>query len=249
MLWRRFVKWVAAAVIVGSTAAVTLAQLNLPKDYWVTKPQVLYAAVIALALAALNQARFYAASPARIRAYEQNVRGTLDTGLQAIRNSTGVEFDQVGIHFFRIGGVLGRRMVNIGSLRIKPEPSMIDPIWTKGKGVVGQAWKQDHFLAVDWEDCFDRWNLLGRQSFKKLPKDQRYYLSWGMLQNTRGYKRISASPVRNSSGKVIGCVAVDTPASQAAMANASLAQALHDMSIAVSGLGRPPIGWADGWTR
>jgi hypothetical protein len=241
---------VAALALGASTASVTLAQLNIPnRDFWISKSGWLYVATTVLAFAAINQLPRYVNSPKAIRAYEQDVRAILSGGLKEVCSATGADYNQVGIHLFRIGGIVFKRLVNVGSLRLQSGPNMLDPCWTKGMGVVGKSWKTNAYLAVDWEEYFNRWESQGARRFRQQNRDDRFRLNWGMFQLMRGYKRIAANPIRNNKGDVIGCVAVDVAKAKSKVENQACRQALHNMAISVAALGRPPAGWTQGRLR
>jgi hypothetical protein len=233
--------------VAASTAAVTLAQLNLPDKYWKDNEQVLYASAAILSVAALAQLLQFvrwALSAKDVRKYEQDVRAMMSVCVVSAATHTSAPVEEIGVHIFRVGGTLRKRLVNVGGLRLVSTPTMIEPRWTKGKGVVGLAWKKSTSVEVDWEDYFATWEPSNPTAFAAQDADSRYGLTWGEFRLTRGYKRIVANPIHSSNGSIIGCATIDAPATLVELKSAPMQLVIHDVIVGAIAMGRPPMAWS-----
>jgi hypothetical protein len=154
-----FLAALRALLIAASSAMVTLAQLNLPKNYWNKHSAWLYVATGTFSLMAfwevVRNAVLSIQSDA-VRAYEREIRGHLSEAMLSTKDKfPQADLMLVGVHAFRIRGIPPfRRLVNVGSLRLGTFPTLASPKWRRGKGVVGLAWESEHTIVEDWEVFF-----------------------------------------------------------------------------------------------
>lgn len=236
-----------AAVAVVATLAVTLAQLNLPRDFWPRQDLLLYASVFVLTLIGLREGMESAtrlSQSAQVRDYERNVRAVLGTGLSLIVAETGCSWDSVGVHVFRSRHRWRLRLlVNVGGVRLGSKPAMIWPRWRPGKGVIGKSWSNGSHVAVDWRSFYAASNATGRDVWRGLPASDRYGLSWGELQLTSDYVSIAARPIFRPDGQQIGCVVIDAPVPYADLMKPKVQEIMRDIATSVYQLGTPPSAW------
>ncbi|MEV6305193.1 hypothetical protein AB0M02_37675 [Actinoplanes sp. NPDC051861] len=229
-------------------AAVTLAQLDLPdKKTWDEAPLVLYGAVLLLALVAVDEsvrATVGLVQLRKIRAYEGEMRAVLSAALIILVRKYSPPWERVGAHAFQLRGFWRwRRLTNIGGIRIGSVPSMVNPSWKPGKGVVGMAVKQRQGRTVHWTTTFDDALRLGERAWTALPADERFGLSWGELIRTENYAGITAFPIYDRGGRLTGCVCIDAPLTEAELGDPSVQKILRDLARSVDALGSPPVGW------
>jgi len=244
---RVVVKGVVLTVIAVATASVTLAQLNLPHDFWPSQDRLLYAAVAVLSFAAVTQIIQYvhwATSAQQVREYERNMRAVLAVGIKQVAAQTSAPMSSVGIHVFVVVGGVRKCLVNVGSLRLDPAPCMDAPVRRKGKGVVGMAWKKNRDMLEDWQRYFDTNDQVGLQTFNAKPSGDRFGLTWDEFQLTKGYQRIWASPIRSNNGAIVGMITVDAPASRDELKRNELQDQLRQVVVSVRRLGKPPVAWS-----
>jgi hypothetical protein len=107
----------------------------------------------------------------KAQAYDRNLRACLSAGLkEVVSKFPTVEWENVGVHAFLVRGTWPfLRLVNIGGIRLSGTPSMTRPVWRRGKGVVGIAWREEKFVAVDWESFYTTANRLGPEAWRHHP--------------------------------------------------------------------------------
>lgn len=240
------------AILVGvSSGAITLAQLNMPSaSFWSKWQLSLYLALLALASVTayeLIRVALPSIQAARVQKYEQNLRADLIAGLREVREKfDGTPWEDIGIHAFLIRGSWPlERLVSIGCVRLSATPFMIRPDWRRGKGVIGRAWQDRSFVAVNWRRFYGISARAGRKAWGRRTHRSRYGLSWNELQLTAGYRGIVALPIfdRAAKGRVIGCVAIDGPFALNDLRSEAIRDILERLSISVYLLGEPPRAW------
>lgn len=250
-----------SVLIASATVALTMAQLNLPDaEFWVDRDTELYVALTGLALLAAYDSitgTLAAAQSASVREFERSVRSCLSEAFLEVRAEfPAAQPTEIGVHAFRIRGVWPfRRLVNIGGIRLGADPSMTRPVWKKGRGVVGRAWRERRFVAEDWEAVYAAADTAGASAWGQpvLPiallswwrrgRDGPYSLTWGELQLTFQYKRIVAIPTYASNGRLRGGVSIDTALPFADARSSKMRSILDRLAAKVGALDKPPRAW------
>lgn len=127
---------------------------------------------------------------------ERAVRGPLALSFKRLHEETKIPFEELGLHAYFVRGWWPfRHLVCVGRLRLATRnPSGVR--WTRGKGVIGEAWARREFtFAIVKGISPGTLNLRQRD-----------------LDRVKDYEVIAASHI-SKEGKVIGCVAVDVPTS------------------------------------
>ncbi|WP_327045408.1 hypothetical protein OG320_27490 [Microbispora sp. NBC_01189] len=248
-------RWLWQALIIAFPAApVTLAQLNLPQGYWADKNAILYISVILLVLGVsssiISEIAASLQAPA-VRRFNDELYKVLLATLISVTLKTESDMFKVGVHAFRISkGPFRRRLINIGSARLGSEPKMVDPRWTRGKGVVGKAWHEGNCVGVRWDRVYKEAQKLGREAWENKAPADRFGLNWQELWLTGGYRIIVAAPIIDAAtGTISGCVAIDFPGDAAKLLTPEIQLILRDVTTKLQEIPRPPLVWTGAPTR
>ncbi|HKI67059.1 MAG TPA: hypothetical protein VJ989_07295 [Solirubrobacterales bacterium] len=116
---------------------------------------------------------------------------------------------EVGVHIWQVP-LVKRQLRRAGSFLLIGDRARSGIPWTKGKGVVGEAWRLKTHLTKNLEEIRARANT--REAFEALPIDDRLGLSWSEVQRTPGYKAVYARPLYSREGQdhdIKGILAID----------------------------------------
>ncbi|MGH3566542.1 MAG: hypothetical protein ACRDRH_11025 [Pseudonocardia sp.] len=215
--------------------------------FWNEQALILYASVVIIVLVTIHEsirALTGVAQLRKLRAYERDARAVLSAALALTVKNVGAPWDRVGAHAFLIRGFWRfRRLSKVGGVRLGAEPSMSDPRWKPGKGVVGIAYEKRDIVTIDWRALFQAAAAAGPDAWRAAAVDSRFGLTWGELMRTQNYTGLAGCPVFDSGGKLIGAVTIDAPLSMADLNSDPMKQILRDLARAVDDLGRPPSSW------
>ncbi|GII59836.1 hypothetical protein Pth03_82250 [Planotetraspora thailandica] len=241
-------------IIAFPTAPVTLAQLNLPQGYWADKGWLLYISVILLVLGVSSSIIGEIAASlqaAAVRRFHDELNRVLLAALISVTLKTESDMFKVGVHAFRISrGPFRRRLINIGSVRLGSEPRMINPRWTRGKGVVGRAWHEAQCVGVRWDRLYEEAQKQGREAWGNRTRIDRFGLNWQELWLTGGYCTILAAPIVDAAtGTVTGCLALDFPYDSAELLTPEMQVTLRDVTTKLQEIAAPPLVWTGVLTR
>ena len=83
-------------------------------------------------------------------------------------------------------------------------------VWTKGKGIIGEAWSRDSSRFADLD--LVRSAYPSEELWCELARDDRFRLSWREFEQTSRYHAVLAVPLhayRNADFPVRGVIAID----------------------------------------
>lgn len=148
----------------------------------------------------------------RVLAYRAQAR-TVDEAAKGIallvKQKTSLKTHQFGVNIWIIRGALGfRRLVRWSE--IAPDHHRTPILWTKGKGVIGQAWKGKRTRSVDLERIR---NAHDEESWCARKREERLRLSWDEFEETGRYHHVIAVPLRArrfAKYRVCGVIAIDS---------------------------------------
>jgi hypothetical protein len=103
---------------------------------------------------------------------------------------------------FIVHELLRVRTVRLGSL-----PALRPVKFYRGKGVVGTSWLRNDEVIVDNEARYQ--NIGSEDAWNRLSASERDGLTYREFMLVRDRGAILASPIRDNSGRFIGCVSVD----------------------------------------
>jgi hypothetical protein len=125
--------------------------------------------------------------------------------------SEGLELphEAVGVNIWLIKGMKGfRRLVREASVGVPRNPTPIT--WTKGKGIIGQAWSRNTIRFADLDEV--RALNPTEADWCSLTREERFRLSWSEMSETRRYRAVLAIPLRRHKFgryRVRGVAAID----------------------------------------
>lgn len=235
----RLIKCAAGAAAVS---AVTLAQLNLPSpQFWGGQRPLLYVAVVALTIVAMSDlagAVFSVVQLSTVRRFDQELQAVMSAGISELARCAPANWREIGISVFHRRRLFWlTRLHLVDRLRLGSGPS-VGARWRPGSSVVGQAFRRQNLLVVDWKSFVKNGESVGPKNWDS--QAETYGLSWGQFMRTRPLVGLAACPVYNENGTLIGVVCVDAPA---VLSETSVSPTLRDISLAVGDLGNPPSSW------
>jgi hypothetical protein len=118
------------------------------------------------------------------------------------------------------------RTVRLGSL-----PALRQIRFYKGKGIIGRCWQLNDEVIEDIPARFA--NVQSETDWNKLSPAERDRFSYREFMQTRDRGAILASPVRDRSGKFIGCVSVDIGKGVHILRDRSLRNTVQHLCIGV----------------
>ncbi len=200
------------AVLVVALAAVNVAKgTDWPAGWWDDRPgEVIFVALsIVTGLGSL-----FVALGFRSVLGKQSQKLKLETAAQSvarlIQQETKLKHDEIGVNIWLIKGMVGfRRLVRAAIVVAQPRHQT--PItWTKGKGIIGEAWARKKSRFADLERVRELYPT--EQLWCGLKRDDRFRLSWAEFEETARYHAVLAVPLRRhrfSRHPVRGVVAID----------------------------------------
>jgi hypothetical protein len=127
-----------------------------------------------------------------------------------VANHTGIKHEHIGVNIWRVRGLPGfRRLVREASTTSQMR-SETPIVWTKDKGVIGEAWGRDTSRFADLDAV--RKLYPSETLWCELDRSDRFRLSWREFGETRRYHAVLAVPLHGSRYArfpVRGVVAID----------------------------------------
>lgn len=110
-----------------------------------------------------------------------------------VSGTTSIQPAEVGVNIWLIKGPRGfRRLIRAGSVSEPRHPTPIT--WTKGKGIIGEAWERDTIRFADLDVV--RAITPTEADWCSLPREERFRLSWAEFDETTRYHAVLAVPLR-----------------------------------------------------
>lgn len=201
-----------AAVLIVALAAVNVAKgVDWPMGWWNTPP----GSVIFVILSILTGvATLFVALGFRSVLTKQGRKAKFQTAAQSVvslvEDKTQLSHADIGVNVWLVKGMLGfRRLVR--EAIVVAQPRHETPItWTKGKGIIGEAWERKQSRFADVERV--RGLYPTKQAWCGLPREERFRLSWAEWEETFRYYAVLAVPLRRhrfGGHPVHGVVAID----------------------------------------
>lgn len=241
---------IRALLVASALTALIMVDIGVPdEDYWSDKDYIIY---VALGMAFLSYvpgglAQWYLRRNQAESAYKyhKNIQASLSAALVEVTENTKSSWREVGVHAFWIRkSVLGRRLVNIGGVRLGATPSMDRPAWKRGKGVIGRAWSIEDKATANWREFHEINRALGKEEWNKKEHEFRFGMSWNELTQSSDYDAIVAYPIVNlSTNEIVGCVSIDGPLSREEYDGDKVGTVIQQLAQAVLKAGEPPHYW------
>ncbi|WP_328329966.1 hypothetical protein OHA70_07500 [Kribbella sp. NBC_00382] len=243
-----------AGLLALSGAVVTLAQLNLPKDFWAKYTEVQWASVVILALLigldTVHEFNYFI-RVRQIQGYEQDLRAVLSAAISGIVTATGVPWDGVAVRYYRLRGpAYRRRLVPVTAVMAGADLEEARREIRKGAGLVGVAFREQEILAEEWNEFVRVATLQGRKAWEQRSEDARFGLSWGEVRSSLRADGMVASPTfASANGKPDGCILVSGILNLAELKSDETRRVLDDLATVLDRLGPPPPGWWSAYER
>jgi hypothetical protein len=198
--------WVAVAL----TTATVAREADWPETWWETG----WGRGALIALTALTGAgtvlvvqgyrRFL-----RRDAKKAALREGAESIAQLVEKQTSLTPGEFGVHIWLVRGMKGfRRLVRGPSQAREHHETPI--VWTKGKGVIGQAWKRRKTRYADLDLVRELYP--SQEDWCGQKREKRFRLSWDEFEETRRYRAVVAVPLRAhrfARYRVRGVIAID----------------------------------------
>ncbi|GAB2572727.1 hypothetical protein [Kribbella endophytica] len=238
---------VRALLLALSTAVVTLAQLDLPDNFWDRHRTTLWASAAILSLLILintgHEVTYFVQSR-RIREYDKDVRAVLSGAAGRMVTLCGVPWDQVAVRYFRRRSWVRRgRLAPVAAIMAGADVDEPQRHVKAGTGIVGTAFKDQEVVTEEWAALVRQADTEGRKAWEKRPPEHRYGLSWGQLQQTAPHSGMIASPTFAPSGRPNGCILISGELKGPDLESEATRRVLRDLAVALDRLGPPPRGW------
>lgn len=205
---------IAALALVGLTASLALAHsAELPSaDAWSTGNPLPPSQVVAVALLVFAQVVIVIRGRKRQRNREledacREVAAYMDEQCPAL------PLREVGIHIWTVAGPpFAKHLRRSGGFLLVGTRARSGIRWSKGKGVVGVAWRKKAKLIRDLDAVHRR--AASSELFDALPGEDQFGLSWDEFSRTKRYRVVCANPLygRENTGAtptVRGVLAID----------------------------------------
>jgi hypothetical protein len=129
--------------------------------------------------------------------------------VRCVEKQTDLQHHEIGVNIWLIKGMKGfRRLVREAIAVAEPRPET--PItWTKGKGIIGQAWARKTSQFADLDAVRE---VFTAETWCELPRGERFRLSWDEFDETWRYRAVLAVPLRRHRfgvHRVRGILAID----------------------------------------
>ncbi|GIG93053.1 hypothetical protein [Plantactinospora endophytica] len=237
-----------AAVMAAAGGVVTLAQLSLPSErFWGGQVPLQWASVLVLASYICYDAVLsvnYAVQAGRIQDYDNDIRAALSAMISTMVLSTGVSWDEVGVHYYHRRGVLHRRrLVRVGAIQAGAGITDTQRAFRPGFGIAGTAFSGQEIVAKEWRRFVRDATHQGREAWEERSVDDRFGLDWGQLRRSAQPEGIVASPTFAPDGRPNGCILVTGPFKEQDLTSDETRNALDDLATTLDILGPPPPGW------
>jgi hypothetical protein len=124
------------------------------------------------------------------------------------RHLPNVRINQLGVHVWTTDGDRLKRLVKY---TMEQQRATTPITWTRGKGVIGLAWRQKRNLIADLTDIYAKADTLDPAAFEALDPEERYGLSAAEIRSGGRYKSVLACPLTDEQreNEVIGVLSVD----------------------------------------
>jgi hypothetical protein len=131
--------------------------------------------------------------------------------LSVAQKGTSIPHDQIRVNIWLVKGPWGfRRLVRAATAAPLPHRGETHITWTKGKGIIGQAWDRKKSRFADLHTVRSIYPTEAR--WCELKRDDRFRLSWDEFSQTSRYDAVLAVPMRRNRyarHAVRGVVAID----------------------------------------
>jgi hypothetical protein len=127
-----------------------------------------------------------------------------------VTNKTSLRRSQMGVNIWFVKGMIGFRRLARGPTVVTTERHETPIMWTKGKGIIGQAWSRNKDRVADLDRVRE---LFTPETWCLLKRDDRFRLSWDEFDETKRYRAVLAVPLRRRKWarfSVKGVVAIDS---------------------------------------
>ena len=126
-----------------------------------------------------------------------------------------IPMSQCGVHIWRVKGRRNQRLERTSSFLLQGERARSGVHWTKGKGVLGWAWKKREEMHENLESV--KRCAASEEEWNKLSDRKRLGMTREEAQRTQNYKAVYARPLYERSTtkgdpKVLGILAIDITA-------------------------------------
>jgi hypothetical protein len=201
-----------AALIVATTAVAVMKNSDWPHADWWGPGSVGRTVFVVLSILTASASFLVSLSLSRTLA-RQRMHETFVTAAhgfsEVAETKTRLRHTQIGVNIWLVRGPVGfRRLVREASAT---RPRTTTPIvWTKDKGVIGQAWSRKKTRFANLEEF--RTLASTKSVFCQLPPEDRFRLTWEQFEETRRYQAVLAVPLRRerfARHSVRGVVAID----------------------------------------
>jgi hypothetical protein len=113
-----------------------------------------------------------------------------------------------------------------------PRPSGI--AWTRGTGVIGRCWDEGKLVIMDLAAPYAAYREEPDTTWITASPDVSLNLTWTEFERLATvYARVAAAPVRDDSGRVRGCVAIDVAAGCGFVVDDGVQRTLAEAAVVV----------------
>ncbi len=205
------ISWRAAGAVgvVVFPFLLVLAEGGIPRGTWwddATDPPVLLAVLVAVGAIAYGIDGVFASGRRgrdEIRADLERLARRAFVPINA--RLPDVPINRLGVHIWMTKGERLERLIKYTMEQQRVET----PIqWSRGKGVIGDAWERGGPLTVDLTPLYASATALG-PAFDGLDPQDRFGLTLEEVQRGNRYKSVLAYPLSGMDGKIIGVLSVD----------------------------------------
>lgn len=153
-------------------------------------------------------------SPRRLVVQHRAQKALADL-LYALSESKGVSLRYLGANIFRVekSRILRRQTLDrVLRFRIADHPQPTDVSWTKGKGVIGEAWDTKRSAYKYRRNIARAWagKQVDEATFAAMPKDTKgKFTREEFVAIVEKYSEVRAVPILGDDGGVLGVLSVD----------------------------------------
>jgi hypothetical protein len=230
-----------------SVAAVALAQLNIPSDFWAAQKTPLFLAVVILSLEAggeIARSAIALTRAERLRQYDNDIRAALSAAVAGVVEKFGSPWDEIAVYRYEVKGHWRwRRLFCVEAIRAGAPVRLTDRAIPIDHGVSGVAVSDELITFKEWETFARSAVSAGRGAWEDLDRRSRFGLEWGDLMRSERPKGIISCPTFDTNGKVEGCVTLTGPLHTFELMDSAMQTIVSDLANAFSIVGRAPRGW------
>jgi hypothetical protein len=128
-----------------------------------------------------------------------------------IEEKTSLRHGEFGINVWLVKGPTGFRLLDrVCEAMVAPERTETPITWTKGKGIIGEAWARKTSRFADLDTV--RAAIPSARVFCRIRPEERFRLTWAEFNETSRYHAVLAVPLRQhrfARHAVRGVVAID----------------------------------------